>query len=325
MKQKVLIVKLGITETIDHEINFASISLGDVFRTTVILHAFENWNVTWLTSREGAPLLRDNPYIHRVMIYDLRSVLQLKAEYFDVVVNLEKIPGICAFVDSIYAWRRYGFKFDNRTGQAEVYEHAYEVLANSDDPTLRKRMKKHWAQMLYGMIGEKWNEESYILGYKPKTTAIYDVGFNTNVGKRWPNKPWSMDNWKKLEKLIGSTYSISYQQSLNDIYGYIDWLNSCRLIVTNDSLGLHLAVALRKKIIALFGPTSAKEVYLFDYGVALTPPGGLDCTPCFNTYCKYGKKCVDAIPPETVGENIKRMLSESGLDQDAVRTALEKL
>lgn len=324
MKQKVLIVKLGITETIAHEISLDSISLGDVFRTTAILHAFKNYDVTWLTSREGAPLLRDNPYIHRMMIYDLNSTLQLRAEYFDAVVNLEKIPWICAFTDSIPARRRYGFRFDNHTGQAEAYEDSYEALANSDDPALRKCMKKHWVQMLYEMIGEKWNGESYILGYKPKTTQIYEVGFNTNVGRRWPNKVWPMDNWKKLEKLIGDTYSISYQQSLNDIYGYIDWLNSCQLIITNDSLGLHLAIALRKKIIALFGPTSAKEVHLFDYGVALTVPPDLDCAPCFNTYCKYGKKCMDLIQPKIVSENIKHMLGGPSLNRDVVRTVLEK-
>lgn len=309
MKQKVLIVKLGFTETMDHRISLDNISLGDIFRTTGILHLFKTDDVTWLTTQEGVPLLIDNPYIKRILTYDLTSILQLQKEHFDVVVNLEKIPGICAFTDSISAWRRYGFRFDVRRGEAQAYEHSYEVLANSDDPQLRKRMKKHWIEMLYEMIGARWNGESYILGYKPKTKETYDIGFNTNVGKKWSTKSWSLENWKKLEKLIGKRYTISYQQSLNDIHGYIDWLNNCRLIITNDSLGLHLTLVLHKKIIALFGPTSEKEVHLFNQGIALTPPKKLGCIPCFNTVCKYTKKCIDTIRPDIVYKEIVRWLN----------------
>lgn len=308
MKQKVLIVKLGFTETMDHRISLDNISLGDIFRTTGILHLFKNDEVTWLTTQEGVPLLLNNPYIKRILAYDLTSVLQLQKEHFDVVVNLEKVPGICAFTDSISAWRRYGFRFDVRKGEAEAYEHSYEVLANSDDPNLRKRMRKHWIEMLYEMIGANWNGEGYILGYSPKTKETYDIGFNTNVGKRWPTKSWSGKNWKKLEKLIDKRYAISHQQSLNDIHGYIDWLNSCRLVITNDSLGLHLALALHKKVIALFGPTSEKEVHLFNQGVALIPSKKIDCIPCFNADCKFERKCIDTIQPESVYKEIVKWL-----------------
>ncbi len=311
MKQKVLIVKLGFTETMEHGINLENISLGDIFRTTGILHLFKHDEVTWLTAQEGVPLLIGNPYIARILVYDLTSVLQLQKEHFDVLVNLEKVPGICAFTDSISAWRRYGFRFDVMKGEAQAYEHSYEVLANSDDPNLRKRMKKHWIEMLCEMIGAEWKGEGYILGYKPKTKEIYDIGFNTDVGKRWPTKSWSPGNWKKLEKLIGKRWAISYQQSLNDIHGYIDWLNSCRIIITSDSLGLHLALALHKKVIALFGPTSEKEVYLFNQGIAIRPPKELDCMPCFNAVCKFKRKCIDTIEPEIIYSKITLLFNKN--------------
>ena len=308
MKQKVLIVKLGFSETIDHQVSQESVSLGDIFRTTTILHLFKNDDVTWLTAEKGAPLLCGNPYIKRVLIYNLTTVLQLQKEYFDVLINLEKIPGICALTDSITAWRRYGFRFDARRGIAEAYEGAYEALANSDDPKLRRRMKKNWIELLYEMVGAKWRGESYVLGYRPKTRESFDIGFNTNVGKKWKNKFWSTKRWKELEKIIGNRYTVSYQQSLNDIYGYIDWINSCRLLVTNDSLGLHLAIALKKKIIALFGPTSEKEIYLFNLGKTLKPEKRLLCMPCFMTKCRYKKSCIDEIQPEVVFKHIQSLL-----------------
>jgi len=69
MKQKVLIVKLGFTETMDHSVSLDNVSLGDIFRTTAILHLFKNDNITWLITQEGVPLLADNPYIKRILIY----------------------------------------------------------------------------------------------------------------------------------------------------------------------------------------------------------------------------------------------------------------
>lgn len=308
MKEKILIVKLGFTETIDKMVSTDNISLGDVFRTTAMLHLFKRDNVTWLTTKEAAPLLVNNPFIERLLVYDLTSTLQLKSEHFDVIVNLEKVPGVCALTDSIHAWKRYGFRFDVKKGTAEAYEHAYEVLANSDDPSLRRKMKKHWIEMLYEMIGTKWDGEGYALGYKPVTKEKVDIGFNINVGKRWPNKAWPEENWKELEKLIGKKYSITHQQSLGNINGYIDWLNSSRLIITNDSLGLHLAIALGKNVIAMFGPTSEKEVFLFNRGVIIKPSKKLKCMPCFNTICKYDKSCMHYIKPETIYRHIVKLL-----------------
>lgn len=308
MGRKVLIVKLGITETIDGEIILDNISLGDIFRTTAVLHLFKDDHVTWLTSKGGVPLLEGNPYIDKILVYDLTSVLQLQSEHFDVLINLEKVPGVCAFADKVTAWSRYGFRFNVQTGTADAYEGAFEVLANSDDPELRRRMKKNWIEVLYEMIGAKWNEESYVLGYKPKTEEMHDIGFNFKVGRRWPNKTWPEEKWDELERLIGDKYSVSRQQALDNIQGYMDWINSCRLIVTSDSLGLHLAIALKKKIIALFGPTSEKEVYLFNLGVALRPPADLDCMPCFSSSCVHPGECVETITAERVYENITKLL-----------------
>ena len=308
MKQKDLIVKLGYLETIDNRTTSNNVSLGDIFSSTAILHIFKNGNVTWLTTPEGEQLLMDNPYVQRLLLYDMTTMLQLKSERFDVIVNLEKIPGVCALTDSMQAWRRYGFRFDEKKGSAEAYEHSYEVLANSDDPGLRKKMKKHWIEMLYEMIGAKWDDEGYVLGYKPKTKEKFDIGFNINVSSRWPSKAWPREYWNELEGLIGAKYSVSYQKSLNDIHGYIDWLNSCRTIITNDSLGLHLSIALKKKIIALFGPTSEKEVHLFGLGEVIKPDNKLKCLPCFNPSCKYGKSCMYNIKPQKVYKKIKEII-----------------
>lgn len=307
-RRKVLIIKLGITETIGNKVNRNGVSLGDIFRTTALLHRFKDCEVTWITTKEGRPLLSDNAYISHLVVYGRKAISRLKRKKFDVIINLEKASEILRLANSIAASKKYGFRLNTDTGKTSAHENSFEVLANSEAPALRRKMKDYWTKILYDMVGAEWKGEGYILGYKPRTKEIYDIGFNIYVKKRWPSKAWAMSNWKELEKLIRGRYSISYQQSLDDIHRYIDWINSCRLLITNDSLGLHLAIALKKKIIVLFGPTSKKEVYLSNLGVALRPPSRLKCVPCFYTACKYPRKCIDLIKPEQVYRYVKRML-----------------
>ncbi|MDP2923145.1 MAG: glycosyltransferase family 9 protein [Candidatus Omnitrophota bacterium] len=309
---KVLIIKLGYSETLDQEIGTTT-SLGDVLRTTVILNYFKENDVTWLVDEKAYPLLENNPLIERILIFNLESVLQLQRERFDTVINLEKGSGICAFSDSINAWRRFGFRFDVDRGIAQAYDGAEKVLSLCLDLEKKKGSLKYWQDALASMIGEKWiGKEEYILGYRPRSPVKYDIGFNWVAGDKWPNKTWPKKHWKKLEGLLKKKYTISLQKGLSNLFEYMDWINSCRLIVTNDSLGMHLAIALKKKIVALFGPTSSREIYLYNRGVNLIPKAPYDCIPCLKTQCIQKTHCMEFIKPEAVKDEIVKMLSEKG-------------
>lgn len=308
MRRKILIIKLGYTETIGNGDNSRIVNLGDIFRTTAVLHLLKNDAVSWLTTEEGLPLLKDNPYINRILVFKKDTALKLRQEKFDILINLEKDKDICIFSDTLTAAKRFGFIFDRKENKAKAFRNAYELLANSVDYSLRKKADRHWIELLYQMLGKRWNHEGYVLGYRPRAKEVFDIGFNIKAGKKWKNKAWALENWRCLEEIIGKKYSVSYQKSLNNLHGYIDWINSCRLLVTNDSLGLHLAIALKKKIVALFGPTSEKEVCLFGLGVALVPPKESGCRPCFETLCKYKRNCIDKIKPRTVYRHIRLLL-----------------
>lgn len=304
---KVLIIKLGYSETLDKEISTTT-SLGDVLRTTVILNCFKKDDVTWLVDEKAYPLLENNRYINRILIYNLETVLQLQREKFDTVVNLEKVSGICSLSDSISAWRRFGFRFDEDKGTALAYDNAEKVLSLCFNLDEKRKSEKYWQQALYHMIGKEWKGEEYILGYKPRQTKKYDIGFNWAVGGKWPNKAWPKEYWNKLENLIKNKFSVSLQQGLNNLYEYIDWINSCNLIVTNDSLGMHLAIALKKKIIALFGSSSSKEVYLYKRGKILLPDVSYKCIPCLKQICNQKRNCMEFILPEKVKSEIEKLI-----------------
>lgn len=306
---KVLIIKLGYSETIDPEISRTT-SLGDVLRTTVILYPFRNDQVTWLVDEAAYPLLEGNPYIKRILIYDLTSVLQLQHERFDTVINLEKVPGVCALADSISAWRRHGFRFDEAKGEAEAYDRCEHIFSLCKDAGLKKAHTASWQESLLQVIGAKWEGQEYILGYRPKSRITHDIGLNWAVGSKWPNKAWPKESWEELTRLLDGKYTWSMQQGLDNIRTYIDWINSCRLLVTNDSLGLHIALALRKKVVVLYGPTNPNETYFYGRAAVLYPSVRYPCIPCLSPTCIQKKPCMESISPQAVKRSVTRLLKK---------------
>jgi len=311
---KVLIIKVGYSETLSPEISDIT-SYGDVLRTTVLLNLYKNDHVTWLVDEKSYPILKKNPYIDRILIYNLTSVLQLQAEQFDTVINLEKVPGLCALADSIKAWRRYGFRFDDKSGEAEAYDGTHVVLDICRNIEKKKHRKAYWQEGLFEMVGVEWKDEEYVFGYKPKSKEKYDIGFNYQVGNKWPLKAWPLRYWQELEFLVKNKNTISWQQGLENMEEYFEWINSCRLIITNDSLGMHVAIALKKKLIVLFGPTNHRENYLYDLGAYFYPEKfSCDEFPCNVNKCiHFEDNCLSLIKPELVAKEIERMAAKRSI------------
>jgi len=149
------------------------------------------------------------------------------------------------------------------------------------------------------------------LGYQPKSEEKYDIGFNYLVGNKWPLKGWPMENWKAVEAALKDKYSISWQQGKNNIEEYFEWINSCRLLVTNDSFGMHVALALKKKVIALFGPTHASDNYLYGLGVSYFPKD-FACKefPCQIDKCiHFNDNCMSLIKADVVKNEIEKIMN----------------
>jgi len=303
----VLIIKPGYSETFVPHVR-AVCSLGDVLRTTPILHLFKDHHVTWLTDEAAVPLLQGNPHINRLVTFGDLEVLGIEGERFDKVINLEKVPEICGMADRIQALNRYGFTLDPKTGEAEACEEAYEslVVRTHDDA---QRLTRPWIELVYEMLGETWQGERYLLGYRPKTSECHDIGFNTHVGTLCPLKAWPEDCWDELNSRISGKHSVSRQQCLRDLDGYMDWINTCRLLVTNDSLGLHLGLALGKQVLALFGPTSSSDLSAWDNLHIISSPTPCECRPCYATSCVQGETCMRGITPDVVLEAVERILA----------------
>lgn len=314
---KILIIKLGYSETLDPEIGKV-VSLGDVVRCTVILESlkekYEDSNITWLVAPEAFPLLADNPYIDRILVWDEFVPFVLMREQFDMVVNLEKIHGICALADMIQAWEKVGFRFDSRSGEYSAYERSVGATKYIQSKASGEKSHDIWQRVLVEMVGCEWKGQEYSLGYKPKPKQFYDVGFNYYVGSKWPTKAMVKERWEELaKKLELQNISYSWQQGMSNLYEYMDWIAGCKVLVTNDSLGVHLALAMKKSVVVLFGSTSGEEIDYYGRGASIYPKFGnmlneYQCVPCYNPTCKKEKHCMDFIDLDDIVESAKSFL-----------------
>ena len=294
-KVKILFIKLGYSETLDSEIGRV-VSLGDVLRTTPVIEAikdkYKNSHLTWLVSKQAEPLLDKNPYIDRLLVWDEFTPFQLLMEKFDLLINLEKIPGVCAIGDKIDAWNKYGFRFNADTGHYDGYEQGLEFIDYINQKEIGKEKQDYWQKTIIEMLGLSWKRQQYKLGYKPKSKAIFNIGLNYQVGSKWPEKAMSKEKWDLLSKLlIEEGYSVSWQEGLDSLTDYFEWINSCEMIISQDSLGLHLALALNKQLIALFGPTSSDEIFFSKNSLVI----------------KSATEKMNDIEVETILESIKKL------------------
>lgn len=308
-QKRILIIKSGYSETFLAEAKMFP-SLGDVFRTTVLLHLFKQEHVTWLTDKAALPLIESNPYIDRVSTFEGLSAPDVENEQFDKVINLEKIPEICALAGRINAWTHFGFRLNLETGKPDAYTQAYEALVIATYRDVKSLNSRPWAALLYRMLGAEWSGESYVLGYKPRSVLAHDIGFNVHVGKALPVKAWPQTHWEELAERLGSSHTIAWQPSPSDLYDYMNWINSCRLLVTNDSLGMYLGVALGRRVLGIFGPTSEVEQSPHPNLRILTPPLDWDCIPCCKSTCARNDPCIAHISPQSVCEAVEKWKNE---------------
>jgi len=311
MKTKILIVKLGYSETLDQEIGKTP-SLGDILRTTPILWAlkekYKDAHITWLVSDTGYQLLADNKLIDRILIWDEFVGFQLMREKFDILINLEKIAGICALVDMIDAWTKFGFRFDSYKGAYSAYEKGENFIEYLASKSKKKGYTDYWQKILIEMLGCRWQGQEYILGYQPKSELSFDIGLNYQVGAKWPSKKMADTKWQELNNLlIKNNYKVSWQKGLNNIYEYIDWINSCKIIITHDSLGLHIALALKKKIIAIFASTDPNEIYSYNLINIVKPEITCPLMACYSAKCLNGLNCIDSIDINKIVELVRKI------------------
>lgn len=81
--------------------------------------------------------------------------------------------------------------------------------------------------------------------------------------------------------------------------------NACDLVISGDTLGMHIAIGLRKKVVAWFSLTCQQEIDIYDRGTKLL--ADVTCGPCWLSSCDQEPKCYNQVPVSVVIEAVGKL------------------
>lgn len=160
------------------------------------------------------------------------------------------------------------------------------------------------------------------------------VGLNPGAGSRWPSKELSPEVAallaRRLRERLGATVllfggrderrrnhqieRLARGVAINTgthhpLREFAALIGLCHVLVTTDSLALHIGAALKKPVAAVFGPTAAQEIELYGRGVKLTPPQPCRCF--YERHCRVARSCVNQVSLEQLMESVEVMLRQT--------------
>ena len=157
------------------------------------------------------------------------------------------------------------------------------------------------------------------------------VGLNTGAGQRWRYKRLSERKTADLadllttevgaaillfggpqeahrnKRIIEMTKETIWDAGCdNSLLQFAALVNSCKVLVTSDSLGLHVGTSLNVDLVAFFGPTSAAEIKMSGNGTKVIP--NLDCLCCYKHDCDFVPNCMESIDIGGISNTVKTIM-----------------
>jgi ADP-heptose:LPS heptosyltransferase len=296
-------------------------------------------HISWITLKNAYRLLDNNPYVDAAYIWDAESWLVLQNIKFDVVYSTDKSMRSCAFCNTLNAKEKIGFGLNNDGKIIPLNKEAeYCYLLGLDDNLKFKVNKKFGTEILQEGMKLTFRRDAYTLVLSDEEKKYCEeyskevgltgneviVGFNTGCSDLYPNKKMTIDQHVTLiEKLsvmkgiklvlLGGPEDTERNAEMVRRVGKkvvstpttqgvrrgICYENICDVIITGDSFGMHVAIGLKKYVIAWFGLSCWSEIDLYDRGVKLIPEG-LQCSPCWKKACPYDLECIQMIDLEGI-------------------------
>ena len=107
------------------------------------------------------------------------------------------------------------------------------------------------------------------------------------------------------ERAKGKANRIINPGTENSVMEFCGIINVCDIIVTSITMGMHVAIALRKKLVVLNGPIVNSEIDTFGLGPILTSKKH-KCLGCFRDKCDIKPSCMEAISVKTVYSEVMK-------------------
>jgi len=304
--------------------------------------------IYWWIDAGLAPLLQDDPDLSGVLIFDRkrwsgpvhwpelwRSVMEARQLSFDWAIDLQGLAR-----SGLFAWLSRSGVTIGLDGAREGSSAAYDLVAPAPRESLHA-VDRYLEVLPLLNIPIRWGFEW--LPRRKAVAAAIEARFPVNASKwimlqpgaRWINKRWPVEHFASLAKqllraypnqriaILGGRDETELGQKIQqvdtgrclDLTGklslpeMVEWIRSSELMVTNDTGPMHVAAALGKPIVPLFGPTDPVRTGPYrQIGNALQLRS-LPCVPCMSSRCDYVKpfECLKALSPQVVFEKVREI------------------
>ncbi|MCC6585695.1 MAG: glycosyltransferase family 9 protein [Bryobacterales bacterium] len=261
--KRVLVLRLGAMGDIIHALPAVS----------SIRQSFPGASVCWLVERRWRPLVDGNPFVDEVLVLErgsfrgiARSIQSLRQRKFDLAIDFQgllksALAGVCGHPEKFYGY--HASQVRERLA-AFCYSHAIKV---SSTHIVDRHLE------LAAAAGATARSRTFPIppgspeGDLPRGPFVLASPF-----AGWPSKQWPLEYYGDLAGRLAAiglplVWNVSLDQSrelrvpsgvqlhVSGIAGLIDATRRARAVVGVDSGPMHLAAALDKPGVALFGPT----------------------------------------------------------------------
>jgi heptosyltransferase-1 len=304
--------------------------------------------IFWWIDSSLAALLEDDPDLAGVVRFERRrwaaprnwrevwdSIRGLREQAFDWVIDLQGLARSGAF-----AWLARGKLLIGLDEPREGARGFYDIIVPR--PSYCTHAVDWYLDVLPQLgVPLHWNFEW--LPQKPAAAAAVRQKWRpataqwiiVQPGARWANKRWPTERFAELVRRLAGDYPVlrfavlggaedrelgamlmrACPESCLDLTGQtslpemIEWIRLSALLVTNDTGPMHIAAALGKPVVAVFGPTEPRRTG--PYGQAeMALQSDLPCVPCLKPRCARANplECLLAISPATVYARVQQRL-----------------
>lgn len=320
-------------------------SLGDIIHSLPFLgimrDAFPTAQFHWIIARGLEGLLENHPMVDKLWVINkdhwknLRRIGdtlsefsslsdELREQAYDLVIDLQGLLRSGALALASRAPVRVGFK-EAREGSRLFYTHTVEGGKNlhAVDRYLKiaQALGAHGGEISFPMPLIKESERVKHLKEEINAYAV------VVPGARWKTKQWHPERFGALASLLdvksilvgsasdaetgriieaqsgGKAVSMTGKTDMGEL---ISIIRGARFVVSNDSGPMHVAAALGKPVIALFGPTNPLRTGPYGSNHVIVR-SSVSCAPCYRKTCD-DLRCMMDISVDMVYEAIKESL-----------------
>ena len=308
-------------------------ALGDIVHAAIVLQFIKkhcpNAHITWLVDARFASLLKDHPLIDELVVLPLKESFKKSYKIIKTLGKFDKIIDLqglfkSAVVAKLLGKEIYGFSRESVKEKiaARLYRHKFKIDYNENIIVRNLSLVGYALNFSFDRdeilkkspcfeICKKFKNESgkkrvLIAAFASEESKIYDK-FKDVIRLLEGCEIYlcygSESEKARAEVIIsGTSAKLLEKLSIKDM---IDFIASCDLVIGNDSGLTHLAWAVNRPSITLFGNRpSHRNAYVTDKNLVVDMGKQIDARSI-----DKNDFCIREIYPETVANFAKRLLN----------------